>query len=67
MSFATIKAKALSILKKKMCDCKRKLKRKFNTSGAIAICTKSILQSKGFTTKRFTCKKRKPIEIQFFG
>lgn len=44
------KKKALHILKKKMCSCKKKLQQqKIKVDRSIAICTKSILNNKGFS------------------
>lgn len=49
---------------KLFCECIKKVrksvkankKRGTRTQAAIAICTKSVLQSRGRTLKRFTCK-----------
>ena len=51
---------ASKILTKKFCECIQKVKsRKINESGAIAICTKSVLQTKGKTLKKFRCRDKK--------
>uniref|UniRef100_A0A6C0IHE1 Uncharacterized protein n=1 Tax=viral metagenome TaxID=1070528 RepID=A0A6C0IHE1_9ZZZZ len=44
---------------KRFCNCIKSVRRKFKESGAIAICTKSVLQSKGRTLKTFSCRKGK--------
>ena len=53
------KKKALRILKKKMCSCKKKLQQqKINKCRSIATCTKSILNNKGFSpTGTISCNK----------
>lgn len=40
----------------KLCRCERKLKKIFPRSKAIGICVKSVLHSRGYTHKGFTCK-----------
>lgn len=62
-SVKTLKRKALSLIKKKMCRCEKKLKRKYGRSGSMAICTKSILQRKGLKMRNFTCKKGKRVKL----
>ena len=59
----TLKRKALGIIKQKMCRCENKLKRRYRRKGSIAICTKSILKSKGLQARNFTCKKRKQVKL----
>lgn len=51
-------------IQKRFCACIKKVRktiksRKNSTKeqGAIAVCVKSVLQSKGKTLKKFTCKK----------
>ena len=54
------KQKALKILKRKLCSCKKKLQEKnVQKNRSIAICTKSVLNDKGFspTQPNVTCKK----------
>lgn len=57
----------------KFCRCIKKVKRtlKYRASSqrareqiAIAICTKSMLQRRGKTLKKFTCRKKKMLETQ---
>ena len=56
------KKKALQILKRKLYSCKRKVKRKnIDKSRAIAICTQSVLNQKGFSPT--VCKKTRKQEI----
>lgn len=52
------KKKALRLLKRKLCSCKKKLQqRKIKESRSIAICTKSVLNNKGFSPyKKYSCK-----------
>jgi len=51
------------------CECIKKVRRTIKprkgtkTQAAIAICTKSVLQSRGRTLKRFNCKKTTPFLI----
>jgi hypothetical protein len=40
---------------------KQKSKAKAKEAAAIAICTKSVLQTRGKTLKRFSCKKKKQL------
>lgn len=51
-------------LKKLFCECiksvKKSRKNESNEGVAIAICTKSVLHSRGKTFKKFKCKGRKP-------
>ncbi len=51
----------------KFCKCIKKVRRTIKPrrgsnkeSAAIAICTKSVLQTRGRTLRRFTCKNGKP-------
>lgn len=55
------KLDAEAILGRKLCRCIKsvtKSKRKYREGAAIAICRKSVLQRKGVSNNRFTCKKR---------
>jgi hypothetical protein len=51
-----LKLKAERILSKKMCRCIKKLD-KTNEARSIGICTKTIINSKGFKRGKLTCKK----------
>lgn len=56
------KKKALRILKRKLYSCKRKLQKKnMDKDRAIAICTQSVLNHKGFSPT--VCKKTRKQEI----
>lgn len=60
------KKKALKILKRKLCSCKKKLQEKnMQENRSIAICTKSVLNNKGFspTQPNNTCKKTRKQEL----
>lgn len=54
-------------LVKKFCKCIKKVRRTFKPrkgtreQAAIAVCTKSVLQSRGKTLKKFSCRKGKLI------
>jgi hypothetical protein len=49
------KKKALNALSNKLCRCIKKFK---NESKGIGICTKNVVNKKGFTLKKFRCKNR---------
>lgn len=55
---------------KRFCSCIKKVKKTFKKpigskeSAAIAICVKSVLQSKGRTLRRFTCSKKPKVLTQ---
>jgi hypothetical protein len=53
--------KASKSLTIKFCSCIKSLvkSKRFNESSAIAICTKSVLQTKGKTLGKFKCRKAK--------
>ena len=44
---------------KRLCKCIKSVHRKFKESSAIAICVKSVLQTKNRTIKSFSCRKGK--------
>lgn len=57
-SNAEIKLKAENIIASKLCRCIKKLDSKgYNNSKSIGICTKTILNRKGYSRKNFKCKK----------
>lgn len=61
------KKKALKILKRKLCSCKKQLKEKnIQKDRSIAICTKSVLNDKGFspTQPNVTCKKQEILALR---
>jgi hypothetical protein len=59
-----IKKKAEKILAEKLCRCIKKITIKKNESIAIGICTKSIINKKGFTRSKFKCKNKEFIHIK---
>ena len=58
LSKKDIQAEAESILAQKMCRCIKKVDIK-NESRSIGICTKSVINTKGFTRGKFKCKGKK--------
>jgi hypothetical protein len=57
-----IKLTAEKILSKKLCRCIKKLD-KTNEGRAIGICTKTIVNSKGYKRGKFTCRGNSSIEL----
>jgi hypothetical protein len=51
-----LKLQAEKLLSSKLCRCIKKVDKK-NEARAIGICTKTIINNKGFTRGKFTCKK----------
>ena len=59
MKFFQIKNFAEEIISNKLCSCIKKIDDNLkNQSKARAICTKSIVNKKGFKINRFTCKNK---------
>ena len=58
-----LKQKAEEILSEKLCKCIKKLDPK-NESKSIGICTKTIINNKGFSRGNFTCKKKRTIKLK---
>ena len=58
-----LKITAEKILAQKLCRCIKKIEPK-NESRSIGICTKTILNRKGFTRGKFNCKGKKNITIK---
>jgi len=58
-----LRKKAENILSNKLCKCIKKFKGK-SEARAIGICTKSIINNKGFTRGRFRCKKKQNITLK---
>jgi hypothetical protein len=56
-----MKMQAEKILTSQLCRCIKKLEKKGPRS--IGICTKSIINNKGFTRGKFTCKKKQAIKL----
>lgn len=60
-----LKMQAEKLLASKLCRCIKKTDFKGkNESRAIGICTKTIINNKGFTRGKFTCKKKQTITIK---
>jgi len=58
-----MKLQAENILASKLCKCIKKVD-KVNEARAIGICTKTIINNKGFTRGKFTCKKKQSIVLK---
>jgi hypothetical protein len=59
----TIKSKAEQVLAEKLCKCIKKLDPE-NEARSIGICTKTIINNKGFTRGKFTCKGKQKITFK---
>lgn len=58
-----LKIQAEKLLATKLCRCIKKVDKE-NEARAIGICTKTIINNKGFTRGKFTCKKRQSINLK---
>jgi hypothetical protein len=58
-----LKMQAEKMLVSKLCRCIKKVD-KVNEARAIGICTKTIINNKGFTRGQFTCKKQQTIRLK---
>jgi len=58
-----LQQQAEKILATKLCKCIKKLDKE-NEARAIGICTKTIINTKGFTRGKFTCKKKQTINLK---
>lgn len=58
-----LKLQAEKLLASKLCRCIKKVDKQ-NEARAIGICTKTIINNKGFTRGKFTCKKRQQIYLK---
>jgi hypothetical protein len=61
-SSSLVKSRAENILASKLCRCIKKFD-KTNESRAIGICTKTVLNNKGYKRGKFTCKNKPTIKI----
>jgi len=58
------------LIDKRFCKCIKKVRKTIKPykgtkeQAAIAICTKSVLQTKGKTLRKFTCKKRSSVKTK---
>jgi len=57
-----LKIQAEKIISNKLCRCIKKVDKK-NESRAIGICTKTIINNKGYSRGKFTCKKKSTIKL----
>jgi hypothetical protein len=57
-----LKQQAEKILSNKLCRCIKKIN-KNNESRAIGICTKNIINKKGYNRGIFTCKKKQTVKL----
>jgi hypothetical protein len=58
-----LKIQAENLLATKLCRCIKKVDKR-NEARAIGICTKTIINNKGFTRGKFTCKKKETIILK---
>lgn len=58
-----LKINAEKILAEKLCKCIKKID-PVNESKSIGICTKTVLNRKGYTRGRFQCKKKRSITLK---
>lgn len=61
-----LKLQAEKLLASKLCRCIKKVD-KINEARAIGICTKTIINNKGFSRGKFTCKKKSTIQLSKKG
>jgi len=57
-----IRTNAEKLLVSKLCRCIKKLE-PMNEARSIGICTKTIINNKGFIRGKFTCKKKQTIQL----
>lgn len=58
-----IKANAEKIISSKLCRCVKKFDKDYGPK-SVGMCTKSVINSKGFVRGKFTCKKRGTITLK---
>ena len=61
-SLRLLKLRAENILAYKLCRCIKKID-KTNEARAIGICTKTVINNKGYKRGKFTCKNKPTIKI----
>ena len=60
-----LKLEAEKIVADKLCKCIKKIDPELKNEGrAIGICTKTIINDKGFSRGKFTCKKNRKIQLK---
>jgi len=57
-----LKIRAEKLLANKLCRCIKKID-KVNEARSIGICTKTVINNKGFKRGKFTCKKNEKINL----
>lgn len=57
-----LKMQAEKLLASKLCRCIKKIDKGFEAR-AIGICTKTIINNKGFSRGKFTCKNKQSIKL----
>jgi hypothetical protein len=62
-SMRLLKMQSNKIIATKLCKCIKKFDKK-KEARAIGICTKTIINSKGFIRGKFTCKKKQTIALK---
>jgi hypothetical protein len=63
LSNRLLKLNAEKIINSKLCKCIKKVDKK-NEARAIGICTKTIINNKGFTRGKFKCKEKQSIILR---
>jgi hypothetical protein len=58
-----LKKTAIKILASKLCKCIKKVD-PINEAKSIGICTKSVINRKGLSRGKFTCKKKETISLK---
>ena len=58
-----LKMKAEKIMAQKLCKCIKKIDPE-NEEKSIGICTKTIFNRKGYTRKKFQCKKKQSVKFR---
>ena len=58
-----LKIEAINLLSSKLCRCIKKVD-VTNEPKSIGICTKSIINRKGFTLKKFTCRGKSTLNLK---
>ena len=58
-----LKMQAEKLLVSKLCRCIKKVDKE-NEARAIGICTRTIINNKGFTRGKFTCKNKQTISLK---
>lgn len=57
-----LKKQAENLLAENLCRCIKKVEKQYKSS-AIGLCTKSVINTKGFNRGKFTCKKGPTIKL----